>query len=65
MTDRQTDTQRQRDIMPEGVYQVGNQRVKEYFIVKSLDQGADRRPKPENSNNLPDGFNLAWLWTEV
>lgn len=51
--------------MPEGVYQVGNQRVKEYFIVKSLDQGADRRPKPENSNNLPDGFNLAWLWTEV
>lgn len=23
-----------------------------------------RRSKPENSNILPDGFNLTWLWTK-
>lgn len=47
------DRHRQRDIIPGKVN-----------VVSALEKTAQEEQKPENSNNLPDGFNTDWLWTD-
>lgn len=59
VVDRHTKTER--EIMPRGEYVVDNSVKRERKREWSLRNREPRRPKPENSNNLPDGFNFAWL----